>query len=236
MNYRTGAPLRGVVEWKAHLVQPRQNEVLEYSLDGSNWKPMSETARPFYRSLHSAMIDTTTLSDGLRSIRVRSSSTGEVVTRQIVVANQIDAGSFAGDATLSFTVAPDNGWTSPRAPDHETAVLFNGEKIGALKKDPGKAVAFHIPGSLLKTVNLLSFQFSQGDDGLSLSSPNLAYAGSVILDPRDAAIREIKIAHWGAAAAEWGGYIAGNAEPTVETPFHRKQDVFCFLLEPENGK
>jgi hypothetical protein len=236
VSLRTGAPLRGVVELKAHIVQPRPTEFLEYSLDGSNWKPMSETARPFYRSLHSAMVDTTTLSDGLRKIHVRSSSTGEVIARQIVVANQSDAVSFAGDATLSFIVAPDNGWTTPRVPEHETTVLFNGQKVGALKKEPGKALTFRIPANLLKTVNILGFRFSQRDDGLSLTSPKLTYEGSVILDPRDAAIREIKIAHWGAAAAEWGGYIAGNAEPTVETPFHRKQDVFCFLLDPGNGK
>ena len=197
---------------------------------------MSETARPFYRSLHSAMVDTTMLSDGLLNIHVRSSSTGEAITRQIVVANQSDAVSFVGDATLSFIVAPDNGWTTPRAPEHEATVLFNGQKVGALKKEPGKTLTFRIPANLLKTVNILGFQFSQRDDGLSLTSPKLTYKGRVILDPRDAAIREIKIAHWGAAAAEWGGYIAGNAEPTVETPFHRKQDVFCFLLETGNGK
>jgi hypothetical protein len=232
-SHRRGAPWRGVVELKAHIVQPRSNEFLEYSLDGVAWKPMSETGRPFLRSLQAVMIDTTALPDGLRIIRVRSSATGEMRTLQIVVANQNADVSRSGDATLSFVVAPNNGWTTPRAPAGATDVLFNGEKVGALKSEPGKTVTFSIPASLLKTANVLSFKFSRRDDGMSLTSPKLTHQGRVILDPRDAAIREIKIAHWGSGAAEWGGYIAGNAEPPVETPFHRKQDVFCFVLTEE---
>ena len=233
VSHRTGAPWRGVVELTAHIVEPRPNELLEYSFDGAIWKAMSETSRPFYRSLQAAMIDTASLEDGVQIIRVRSSATGEVRTLSIVVANQDDAISRAGDATLSFVVAPNNGWTTPRAPAHETAVLFNGREVGSLNSKAGRRVTFRIPASLLKTANIVSFRFSEPSDGMSLTSPELTHEGRVIRDPRDAAIREIKIAHWGAAAAGWGGYIAGNAEPPVETPFHRRQDVFCFVLESE---
>jgi hypothetical protein len=52
-------------------------------------------------------------------------------------------------------------------------------------------------------------------------------------DPRDEAIRQIKTAHWGEAAADWGGYIAGNARPPDETPFDRRQNVFCFILNKD---
>ncbi|MDP6503306.1 MAG: hypothetical protein QF886_06805, partial [Planctomycetota bacterium] len=54
--------------------------------------------------------------------------------------------------------------------------------------------------------------------------------GQAIRDPRDEAVRQVKIGHWGAKAADWGGFIAGDAEPPDETPFHRRQSVFCFVL------
>jgi len=48
------------------------------------------------------------------------------------------------------------------------------------------------------------------------------------------AIRQVKAAHWGEAAADWGGYIVGNVQPPDETPFDRRQNLFCFILnEPE---
>ncbi len=230
VSHRPGAPWRGMVELQAHIVQPRPGEGLEFSLDGSAWKPMAETARPFYRSRHAAKIDTTALADGLRTIRTRSTATGEVRELLVVLVNQPEAGSATADASLSFTVGPDNGWTTPRAPAGEVDVLFNRRKVGVLDPKAARKVSFRIPARLLRRANTLAFRFSEAGDGMSFTSPVLAYQGRVIHDPRDAAIREIKVAHWGAAAAEWGGFIAGPAEPPVETPFHRKQNEFCFVL------
>ena len=68
---------------------------------------------------------------------------------------------------------------------------------------------------------------------MSLGSPVLTVQGAAIRDPRDSAIRQVRIAHWGDAAVDWGGFIVGNAAPPDETPFHRKQSVFCFVLERE---
>jgi hypothetical protein len=230
VSHRYGAPWSGKVELRAHLVQPQETEGLEYSLDGLRWNAMPEIARPFYRTMHSVKVDTTALDDGLLRVRVRSTATAEIRELPVVVVNQAAAGSRSVSASLSFNVGPNNGWTKPRAPAGEVDVIFNRNKIGVLKAQVAGKVKFQVPAGFLKTANTLSFRFSAKDDGMSFTSPILSYDGQTIHDPRDAAIREIKVAHWGAAAAEWGGYIAGPAEPPVETPFHRKQNVFCFLL------
>lgn len=234
VSHRFGFPWRGEIELQAHIVQPSADESLEFSVDDETWKPMSETARPFYRSLHSARFDTTKLKDGLRELRVRSTSTGEVRSQTVVVVNHPDAAPRTRDASLKFTVAPNNGWTPPRAPGGSVEVLFNRHPVGRLKAKIAGAVSFRIPADLLRAANTLSFRFAEDGDGMSFTSPIVSHRGRAIHDPRDAAIREIKVAHWGSAAAEWGGYIAGSAEPPVETPFHRKQNVFCFVLPDAN--
>jgi len=233
VSHRVGAPWRGKVELQAHLVQPHDGEGLEYTLDGKNWKSMSEIARPFYRSLHSVKIDTTQLKDGLRELQVRSTTTDEVRSQMVVIVNQPDAASQAEDASLSFTIAPNNGWTTPRAPVGSVEVLFNKQPVGKLNPKKVGVVSLRIPAKLLRVANTLSFRFANAGDGMSFTSPILSHGGRTIHDPRDAALREIKVAHWGTAAAEWGGYIAGPVEPPVETPFHRKQNEFCFMLTSE---
>ena len=233
VSHRMGAPWQGEVELQAHIVQPGDSEELEFSVDGEMWKPMPEIARPFYRSLHAAKIDTKKLEDGLRELRVRSTSTGEVRSQIMVVVNQPDSGTQTADASLRFVVAPNNGWTTPRAPAGSVEVLFNRQVVGRLKPKVAGPVSFRIPAKFLREANRLSFRFANADDGMSFTSPILSHRGRSIHDPRDAAIREVKVAHWGTAAAEWGGFITGDAEPPVETPFHRKQKVFCFVLSGE---
>lgn len=231
VSHKVGALWEGVVELQAHIVQPKARETLEYSLDGADWKPMVETDRPFYRTQFSAAIDTTSLEDGLQSVSVRSTETGELRPLQVVVANQRSSSFFTTDASLNFAISPNNGWTTPRAPAGDVDVLFNRKKVGVLMANAAKKVSFRIPANLLRKANSLSFRFTQPEDGMSFTSPVLLHEGRKYYDPRDAAIREIRIAHWGAGAIDWGGFIAGRAEPPEETPFHRKQDVFCFVLE-----
>ena len=45
---------------------------------------------------------------------------------------------------------------------------------------------------------------------MSLTSPVISYQDRAIRDPRDEAVRQVKIGHWGDKAADWGGYIAAN--------------------------
>ncbi len=232
-SHRLGAPLRGRVEIRAHLVQPHQGEALQYSVDGKSWHAMREIDRPFYRARYSATIDTNSLPDGILKFAVRSTADNELQSREFVVVNGDESSQFDADATLTFKVSPSTSWTTPRAPAGTVDVLFNGKSVGQLTPDAQKAYTFTLPAALLREVNVLSFRFAQAADGFSLGSPQLGFQGRVVRDPRDAAIRQVRLAHWGNDAEDWGGFIAGDAEPPDESPFHRRQSVFCFLLSPD---
>lgn len=231
VSHRVGAPLQGRVKVRAHLVQPDHDESLEYSLDGQNWMPMQEVSRPFYRALYQMTVDTTLLTDGLLQLHVRSTS-GEVRTRQFVVANQRATSPVKRDAKLTFSVGSDTGWTTHKAPSGKVDVLLNGRLVGTLNATDRREYSFDIPAANLQVANVLSFQFAEAQDAMSLSSPVLMFNNSGIRDPRDTALRRVRIAHWGNDAVDWGGYIVGDAGPPDETPFHRKQSTFCFVLKP----
>jgi hypothetical protein len=229
VSHRTGAPLQGEIKVQAHLVQPDPNESLEYSLNGKEWMAMREIGRPFYRTLYEATVDTRLLADGLLPFLVRSSS-GEVRTREYVVANQRESEPLKVGAELTFSVGSESGWTTHKAPSDKVDVLVNGHLAGTL--DPGvrRTYSFKIPAASLHNVNVLTFQFADPDDGMSLNNPILKFQETVIRDPRDVALRRVRTAHWGKDAVDWGGFIVGNASPPDETPFHRKQKRFCFIL------
>ena len=93
-------------------------------------------------------------------------------------------------------------------------------------------ILLHSAAAGLRSVNTLSFRFTLPSDGFSFGSPQLTLGGKVFRDPRDDAIRQVRLAHWGDDAEDWGGFIAGAAEPPDESPFHRRQNVFCFLVAP----
>ena len=114
-------------------------------------------------------------------------------------------------------------------------VLFNGKRVGELAPDERKEYSFAVPAAFLQEVNVLSFRFAKAGDGFSLGSPQLTFRGRVFRDPRDDAIRKVRLAHWGNDAEAWGGFIAGVAEPPDESPFHRRQSVFCFLLRSDES-
>jgi len=194
---------------------------------------MREIDRPFYRAHYSATIDTYSLPDGIVKVTVRSTADNELRSREFVVANGDDSSQFDTDATLTFNVSPATSWTTPRAPAAEVDVLLNGKSVGELAPEMRKKYSFVVPAALLRDVNVLSFRFGQAADGFSLGSPQLKFQGRVFRDPRDAAIRHVRLAHWGNGAEDWGGFIAGDAEPPDESPFHRRQNVFCFLLPPD---
>jgi hypothetical protein len=235
VSHRVGAALNGPVEIQAHLVQPGPSESLEFSVDGTEWMPMLEVGRPFYRALYQATVDTTLLPDGLLSFHVRSTN-GEVQTQTLVIANQRDPSPLSVDAVLTLTVGKDTGWTTHTAPSGKVDVLFNGSLAGTLDPDTRKDYSFNVPAASLRKANVLSFRFAERGDGMSLSSPVLNVGNTTIRDPRDTAIQRIRIAHWGKDAVDWGGFIVGDAAPPDETPFHRKQNEFCFVLEPVGPK
>ena len=230
VSHRLGAAWQGSVKLQAHIVQPQAGEKLEYSLNGKDWQPMEEIGRPFYRALFEASIDSTQLPDSLLNFRTRSTSSGEVRSRDFVIVNGQDSAPFKTDATLTFTVSPASSWAS-KAPQGRVDVLFNDKLVGVLQPKTRREVSFRISAASLKTANKLTFRFEKPGDGMTLGSPALVWQKKTIRDPRDAALRQVKTAHWGSKAADWGGFIAGSAEPPNETPFHRKQNIFCFVLD-----
>ncbi|MDG2130552.1 MAG: metallophosphoesterase N-terminal domain-containing protein [Fuerstiella sp.] len=229
VSHRVGAPLQGRIDIQAHLVQPMPNESLEYSFNNTDWVPMTEVGRPFYRTVYQATVDSTALSDGLLTLRVRSTN-GEVRTRKFVVANDRTASPIQADALLSFETGSDTGWTTHKAPGGEVDVIFNQTVVGTLDPNSRRKYSFAIPAAKLRKANILTFRFNDADDGMSMGSPVLTVQNAEFRDPRDAAIRRVRTAHWGDTAVEWGGFIAGNAAPPDETPFHRRQNVFCFVI------
>ena len=233
VSQRVGAVWRGAVELRAHLVQPQPGERLQYSLDGASWTPMAEAGDAFCRKLYSTEIETRSLADGLLTVSLRSTRSNEVRSQVMVVANGVQTPRQPAAAELRLTVAPPSQWTPPRAPAERTELRLNGQLVGHLEGGAHGEVAFPIPAKVLRTANVLSFHFAAADDGCSLGSPVLIYRDQPLRDPRDRALREIKTAHWGDEAADWGGYLVGAVAPPDETPFHRRQNVFCFVLPSE---
>jgi hypothetical protein len=229
ISHRVGALLHDRVEVKAHLVQPMPDESLEYSLNNTDWLPMTEIGRPFYRTVYHASVDSASLADGLFTFRVRSTN-GEMCSREFVVANNRERSPLQADAELGFAVGSDTGWTPHKAPGGEVDVIFNEIVVGTLNPNARRKYSFKIPAVQLRKSNVLTFRFADPDDGMSLGSPVLTVQNNRIHDPRDMAIRKVRTAHWGDEAVDWGGFVAGNTAPPDETPFHRKQNVFCFIV------
>lgn len=234
ISHRVAAVWKGRVKVEAHLVQPQPGEHLEFSTDGKVWQKMRTVRRPFYRTVYSASVDSASLPDGLGNFSVRNPSDGEIRSRVIVVANGREAAPARNDGLLEFEIGRPTNWTTPRAPADKVDVLFNGTVVGVVEPDTCKAYSFSIPASCLLCANTLSFRFSCPGDGMTLSGPVFKYGKTKFRDPRDEAIRRVRTAHWGEVAIDWGGFIAGGAAPPDETPFHRRQNVFCFVFSNTN--
>ena len=231
VSHRVGSAWQGQVKIRAHLVQPRKGECLEYSINGRDWQKMRETGRPFYRAVFAATVDSTSVPDGLLNLKVRNLNDGEIRSQVVVVANGRDAAPIRAGGTLEFTVgAPSNGWTKSKGPSGKVDVLLNGKTLGSLAPGARKPYTFPVPQSCLHLANTLSFRFSIRGDGMTVTAPVLKCDKTTLRDTRDMALRQVKAAHWGDAAADWGGFIVGEAEPPDESPFHRRQHVFCFVF------
>ena len=228
VSQRLGAPWRGQVTVQAHLVQPQAKETLQYTLDGNDWHEMQETGRPFYRTVYEATVDSTALANGLAELQVRSSLTEETRSREFVVVNDSTPAEFKTDAMLTLSTAAALQHP-PAAPVGGVDVLVNDEVVGVLSAGVLEDYSFRIPAAGLRKVNTLGFRFHDTDDGMYISSPVLTFQNKPFRDPRDEAIKEVRVAHWGSTADEWGGFFVGDGD-WIETTFVRKQDTFCFIL------
>jgi len=234
ISHRVAAVWKGWINVEAHLVQPQPGEQLEFSTNGKVWRKMRTVRRPFYRTVYSARVDSASLPDGLGNFSVRNASDGEIRSRLVVVANGREAAPVRNDGLLEFEVGRSTDWTTPRAPADKVDVLFNRMVVGVLEPATCKSYSFSIPASCLLRANILSFQFSRPGDGMTLSGLVFKCGKTIFRDPRDEAIRRVRTAHWGEVAIDWGGFIVGNAAPPDETPFHRRQNVFCFVFSKTN--
>lgn len=237
VSHRYGAIFRGRVVLRAHIVQPEPGEGLEYSLDGELWMPMKEDGRPFYRSLHSAEVDSAALADGIATLAVRNTRRNEIRSQPVVIVNGTPLPTGEPSAKLTFAVGESGGTALGRDPDTvrvpagDVTVLFNGTPVGMIAATRSGEFAFAIAASHLRQANVLSFSFAQSGDGMNLLRPRLELGGAHILDPRDTALRRIRVAQWGADSADWGAFNVGDGD-LAEGPFLRKQDEFCFVVEP----
>lgn len=229
VSHRVAAPWKGRVTVQAHIVQPRDGETLEYRLDGGAWKPMAEIGRPFYRALFSCYVDSTRLADGIVQLDVRSSWNEEIRSRQFVIVNGTsDRVATPEDTRLTFTTAARLQKT-PIAPHGPVDVVFNDAKLGELVGGALQEYSFAVPAVELKRVNTLRFRFHDPSDGMNISQPVLTVGDRTIRDPRDVAVRKVRVGHWGTEATEWGGFVVGDGD-LITTPFLRRQNTFCFVL------
>jgi hypothetical protein len=232
---RFGTLLRGRAEISGHIVEPLAGEGLEYRFDGGDWKPLPETGRPFYRSLHTAWVDTKTISDGLRTIYVRSTVTGEMRSQTVVIANGAAAPDGGDAAVVSFSVGTSGGTALGRdpeplrAPAGDVNVLLNGQRLGKIPSGKSGMYSFPVEAASLKVCNILSFDFVSGGDGMNLADVRLTFRKGEILDPRDTELRRLRTAFWGPQAAGWGAFNVGDGG-LAEGPFFRKQDEFTFVI------
>ncbi|MBN2296748.1 MAG: calcineurin-like phosphoesterase C-terminal domain-containing protein [Pirellulales bacterium] len=229
---RYGSALKGRATFRAHLVQPRDGEILEFSIDGSAWKPMKEVARPLYRRVYEASVNLAMVEDGLITLKVRSVPGGEERSRVFVVHNSnspsgLDAGT---DALLSFGVG--NVWPSKKPPKGKVDIILNGRIVGQIEAGICKSYTFSINPNKLSRVNVLSFGFADTDDGMVISHPMLKVDGKLLEDPRSAAIRKVRTAHWGKAATAAMGFTVGNGPN--EHSFAVAQEMFYFVIDPTN--
>jgi hypothetical protein len=233
LSHRIGAPLQGQALVRAHVVQPREDEILEWSLGGESWGKMEELGRPFYRAVFETVLNSTLLEDGLVNLQIRSSLTGETRSRELTVVNDASLAGLGAEAMLTISTAG-HSHKKPAAPQRNVRVLFNGEHVGELEGGAAKVYSFPVSPSIVRTANTLRFEFDDSSDGMHIDGPILTVNGkTAIRDPHDQAVTRIKRAHWGDGAANWGGYVVGQGE-LLETPFIRKQDVFCFVLDSAN--
>jgi len=226
-----GVKVKGLLTLRAHLVQPRDGEVLLFSVNGGDWKPMKEVHRPFCRTLYEATWDSAVCPDGLVEVKAKSSADGETQHRVLVVHNGTAVTKFQTDASLTFLVG--RVIAAGKAPRGNVDVLVNGESVGMIHPQRKREYAFAIPACVLRTVNTLEFRFAESHDGMTITHPLLTHSGRTFEDPYAAATRAVRRGHWPEDIVNRAGFIVG--EGIDEGAFALKRSAFHFVLPPEAG-
>jgi len=221
-----GSLLSGQVTLQAHLVQPQDDEALEFSVAGGDWQHMTQVGRPFYRARYQATWDTDGLPDGLVEVSVRSAPGGETRTWVFVAANSKPSAPVQVGATLSFSVGNVIGFAL--APPAPVQVLVNGRAVGVIEAGHKGECAFEVPADVLSKVNVLTFDRAAPDEPFTITHPSLTLGEEVTEDPTSAAVRQVQLNHWGEKVVSRAGFVIGD-DP-YETSFCMAQDRFYFVL------
>lgn len=223
-----GRCVKGDVEIKASIVRGWGGEKLEYSVNGSDWKPMRKSKASKHRKNFITNLDSTKLPDGLVQMRVRLAGGSELQSRTIVIDNGEKRFTANHDGLLEFTVG--GILTANVFPQKPVRVMLNDKEIGTVQGEK-TSYSFEIPPILLKKVNELHFEFVDPNDGMTLRDIRLSYNGVVIKDPRRAAILDVCAKHWQRDIIDKMGAIVGEGIKTDS--FAIQQEQFYFVLSKE---
>lgn len=224
---RFGARISGEVTVQAHLVQGDRSGPLRFRLGDADWRPMGARAQrgpdAFYRESWEAAFDSRALSDGLVQLSVRSDDGGEERTVPLAIDNGEADFVAPTDATLVVEPAGLVGLnTKPRG---QWSVVLNGSPVATI--DRQRRYEIPVAAADLRRVNSLRFEPARPDDAMTLLEPHLIVGDEVLSDPRQEAIREVRVNHWGEEIAARAGAVVG---PGRETSFGVRQDEFCFVI------
>ncbi len=220
---RFGARVSGEVAVQAHLAQGDLAGPLQFRLGHGDWRPMQRRDDAFYRENYEGAFDSTALPDGIVQLTVRAADGAEERTIPLVIDNSGADLAAPADATLVIEPAGLIGLnTRPRG---QFAVLFNGSAVATVGEQGRCEIA--IPAERLQRVNSLRFEAAEEGDAMTMMEPHLIVGDEVLSDPRQAAIREVRLNHWTADIVERAGTVVG---PGRETSFGVRQDEFCFVI------
>ncbi len=221
-----GSPLSGQAALQAHLVEPQPGETLEFSVAGGQWRPMTETGRPFHRAIFAATWDTAEVADGLAEVSVRLTPGDEIRTQVFVVNNNRPSPPTDTDATLTFAVGTVIG--ASLAPAAPVQVLVNGTAVGSIAAGRKGDCSFSVPATVLRKVNALTFDYPAPDQPFTITHPFLTIGDRILTDPLSAAIREVQLNHWDENVVSRAGFAIGD-DP-YQTSFVMARGSFHFVL------
>jgi len=141
----------------------------------------------------------------------------------LVIDNAEGAPVAAAGATLAIEPAALIGLSTVAR--GEFTVLFNGSPVATAGAQRRYEIA--IPPENLRRVNSLRFEAAEPGDAMTMLEPQLTVGDDALSDPRQEAIREVRLNHWSADIVARAGTVVG---PGRETSFAVRQDEFCFVI------
>lgn len=218
-----GARVSGEATVQAHLAQGDLSGPLQYRIGGGDWRPMDRGEDDFYRETYEAVFDCAALPDGLAQLSVRTADAAE--ERAIPLTVDSGEAGFAATADATLVVEPSGLVGLNITPRGRFTVIFNGSPVATI--DEQRRHEITIPAADLRRVNALRFEAAEQGDAMTIVEPHLMLGDQVLSDPRQEAIREVRLNHWAAEIVGRAGAVIG---PGRETSFGVRQEEFCFVI------